>query len=290
MKNKNYIFIFVNLFFLQSVYGQQGPQMRCRNHKPNNNKQNTALFNTVITEEEKKNVIKIPVIFHVIMEDQSLVSEDSIMAEFKNLQRDFMLKNIDTNMVYKGYKDRIGNPKIYFYLDTTIGDKGIIRVENDARRNFYKHSPVIKHETHMNIYIGDLRSSDGFVYSYSYNNPETDAVFLTYRWIGNTYRLLTHEAGHWVGLWHVFEGGCDNDDNGDDVDDTPPQASGSYIEKKNQRNIPEDYTSGCGEKIPLYNNYMDYSDFRKMFTKGQVDQIYKTLKSKRKKVWATGNN
>jgi hypothetical protein len=36
---------------------------------------------------------------------------------------------------------------------------------------------------------------------------------------------ITHEVGHWMGLAHVFEGGCDSKDG---CDDTFPQAEASY--------------------------------------------------------------
>ncbi len=62
----------------------------------------------------------------------------------------------------------------------------------------------------------------------------------------------THEAGHWFGLFHVFQGGCKESQGGDGVADTPAQSVAT-------NGCPEGQDSCPSEGLDSIHNYMDYS-------------------------------
>lgn len=74
-----------------------------------------------------------------------------------------------------------------------------------------------------------------------------------------------HEVGHWLGLYHTFEGGCTPP--GDEVADTPAEASPNF----GPANPTRDTCPGDAGKDPT-TNYMDYTDDAGMneFSPGQV--------------------
>jgi hypothetical protein len=116
---------------------------------------------------------------------------------------------------------------------------------------------------------GGAANTDGVVINYS-NLGVSGSANAPY----NMGRTLTHESGHWLGLWHIWGDDFGSCSGSDYTTDTPNQDSENYTCPTTNGAV---VTDGCTASSPgvNYQNYMDYSDDKcmVMFTAGQKARI-----------------
>lgn len=247
-----------------------------------NNKDNLNEINS-----ESGGIIYIPVVVHVIhngdaygvnenITDEQVQSQITVMNQdyrrmsgtpgFNNnavgadIQIEFVLAKVDPN----------GNPT-----------NGIDRVnlcqaswEMSAIDSTVKPSTIWDPTQYMNMWSVNFGGTSSSLLGYAQfpstgtTTANTDGVVAGYSYFGsqsiypagnfsapyNLGRTMTHEVGHFLGLYHTFQGGCagENSTSGDFCADTPAVATANY--GCTARNS---CPTGASDMIA---NYMDYTD------------------------------
>ncbi|PPQ89421.1 hypothetical protein CVT25_002187 [Psilocybe cyanescens] len=159
----------------------------------------------------------------------------------------------------------------YWHETVTLGEPQAIQMA----RAFRKGKSTAFNVYTVGFYTEALNGYSAFPVDYRSDPYEDGCVLLFETLPGGVSKArqggtLIHEAGHWLGLYHTFQGGCLG--LGDRVDDTPPSAEATY-------DCPTFVDSCPGGGPDPINNYMDYTNdtCRTEFTPGQIERIQSSM-------------
>lgn len=262
---------------------------------------------TLITQEKvnmihSNNAISIPVVVHVVYNSSSQnISDAQIITQINALNEDFR-KMVGT----RGYNtNSVGaDTKIEYRLADRDPNNNLT---NGVTRNYssqiYFDNNSTDHQKlqsisywnsdkYLNIWVVpaiDINGTIGYSMKFPWTSGNPRGVVMSSIYFGDDVgtttspyhfgKVTTHEIGHFLGLYHIFQGGCTNGNcssDGDKVCDTPPSIGNT--------GCPTSVNS-CNTDNPDLNdmveNYMDYTNNSCMntFTVGQSTRMNSYIQS-----------
>jgi len=213
--------------------------------------------------------VTIPVVFHVISEDGTRangnITDLMINNQIDILNRSFagQFGGSATAFAFSLQSiNRVTNPAWYpivYGSNTEKQMKAALRVGGKSTLNIY--SGLLSDDLlgWATFPTRKLSSSDGVVILAESVPGGTASPY-------NEGDTATHEVGHWLNLYHTFQGGCGGQ--GDRVADTPAEASPAF-------GCPNGRNTCSGAGADPITNFMDYTDDFCMFefTAGQAQRM-----------------
>lgn len=255
----------------------------------------------------------IPTVFHVIHQGGSEnISTAQIEDQMRILNEDFTRQNADTVNTRAEFLGVAANANVEFRLAKLDPQgnctDGIVRVWspktfNASDDNGVKALSYWNSAKYFNVWVVASISNDGqpgTILGYAqfpgFGGATTDGVVVRADYIGsigtsannqNVGRTLTHEAGHWLGLFHTFQGGCSGFFD-DQCDDTPPLAEATPSNCPHNANTCTNDSPDLPDQVE---NFMDYSrgTCQNMYTLDQKARIDGVLSSTRTQLHSGAN-
>ena len=259
------------------------------------------------SDANRDELIVIPVVFHVIhYNGPENISDEQIYSGIEVMNRDYRLLNDDSEDIISEFADIAADTEIEFRLAQIDPDgnchTGINRIVSPLT---YDGGSEVKdliqwpRNSYLNIWVvEDANGAAGYsLYPGSVNGGQgagNDGIVVAHDYTGNTgtsnnyrSRTLTHEAGHWMNLRHLWgnsnsPGDPDNCDMDDQVSDTPMTSGWTSCNVNG---------STCGS-LDNVQNYMEYSYCSRMFSDGQRTRMRAAMNSgvaQRNQLWTPQN-
>ncbi len=264
---------------------QQHPELLARQKEAEDRIYNQRMAQNK-TAADNGEIITIPIVFHIIHNGgPENISDATVKQQVDRLNIDYRKQNADTSKIRPEFLSLAADARIQFKLATVDPwgrcTNGIDRVASLSTTNATDQVKALDwwdSRKYLNVWVVESISSNLgnnlVLAGYSHfpwdaiTSPWDDGILMNYRYVGKSYRTLTHEVGHYLGLYHTFQDSCstDQDLQGDHVHDTPPVASASFgwdITKNSCHSDKPDLPD-------MIENYMDYADHPYMFTAQQV--------------------
>ncbi|MBJ7429654.1 MAG: zinc metalloprotease, partial [Bacteroidia bacterium] len=295
---------------------QENPLLKIEEERGN---ELARIFASQLSLAKKGTVIYIPVVFHVIHKNGfENISQAQVNDALRVMNEDFRKmagtkggtstdsRSVDAEIEFRlAQIDPNGNPT-----------DGVNRITNasetengtDATKTLsYWDSNKYFNVWVVNVINSSSAPSGSIILGYAQfpfsrtSKPSTDGIIVRADQVGNigvaqtsqAGRTLTHEAGHWCGLYHPFQGGCVGGTSsncasqGDQICDTPPVAASTS-------GCPNSQNS-CTNDVPdlpdNIKNFMDYADgtCMDMYTAGQSTRMKSQMQVYRSNIYSTAN-
>ena len=246
---------------------------------------------------KQASIMTIPVVFHIVYNSTTQnISDAQIQSQLEVLNEDFRKQNSNSSNIPAEFAGLAADCEIEFCLASVAPDgsptNGITRTATNysnigsattsagVSQIYYSNlggKDAWNTQQYINIWVGEL--NDGLLGYATYPTLAAageDGIVMSYEYFGTIGtatapydggRTLTHEMGHFLGLYHIWGTNANECVEDDSVTDTPIQSTPHY-------GCPSYPQTSCNNSA-MFMNYMDYVDdaCMSMFSEGQKERM-----------------